>query len=44
VGDIVIVERRVDLIAILFDAPPISESNRLKIGRTDAIRLFKLQK
>jgi hypothetical protein len=39
-----IVERRVDLVAILFGASPISENDRLKIGRTDAIRLFKLQK
>jgi len=34
----------VDHAANWFDACPISESDRLKIGRTNALRLFKLAK
>ena len=32
----------VDQAAEWFDAAPISEADRLKIGRTNAIKLFKL--
>ncbi len=34
----------IDHAAVWFDGCPISENDRLKIGRTNAIRLFKLQK
>ena len=33
----------IDHAALWFDAAPISEEDRLKIGRTNALKLFKLK-
>jgi 2,3-dihydroxybenzoate decarboxylase len=33
----------IDHAALWFDAAPISEADRLKIGRTNALKLFKLK-
>jgi 2,3-dihydroxybenzoate decarboxylase len=33
----------IDHAAVWFDAAPISEADRLKIGRTNALKLFKLK-
>jgi len=41
--DAVVVERRVDHAAVWFDACPISENDRVKMGMDNARRLFRLE-